>query len=79
MDQKVKNKQELNILQLMLGMSKTQLLTLNRHLKMAQKTLYTTDMRTVTLSELVLQVEQAHAYLDEKTQENVTNQMENGK
>lgn len=65
MDKAKKSKDEEKVLQLMLGMSKTQLLTTLRHLKMVHKTLYTTEMRSTTLGELTETVLIAHTFMEE--------------
>lgn len=62
LDKTEKTNQETATLQLMLGMSKTQLLTLKRHLNMADKTLYTTSMKAITFAELNEAVTEAFNY-----------------
>lgn len=70
MDKKSKNSTEINVLQLMLGMSKTQLLTTLRHLKMVTKALYTTDMKKATVEELLKQVTTAWEFMESDKIEN---------
>lgn len=65
MDKQSKTKEEIKILTLMLAMSKTQLLTALRHLKMMHKALYTTEMRQTDLETLLQITETAHTFMEE--------------
>lgn len=65
MDNSNKSKQEIMMLSLMLGMSKTQLLTTLRHLKMVHKVLYTTEMRQTSLEDLCMTVLLTHTFMEE--------------
>lgn len=64
MDKKKTTTADFNVLQLMLGMSKTQLLTTLRHLKMINKTFYTTESKQTTLQTLLIQVETAWNFME---------------
>lgn len=80
MDKAKKNTAEQQILMLMLGMSKTQLLTALRHLKMINKVLYTTEMKQTTLDALLKGVEIAWEYMENgKIENDEPNKVDNNK